>query len=277
MGAVERRRRNRFPGVVEYELTRAGHDLVSVAVVLGRWLEGSPDGALELGSGGAKAAVEALAEAWTTTMLRALAAAPLSLTELDGVIAALNYPSLERRLSGLRLAGLVEPMSDGGRGTPYRVTPWLRRGMAPLVAAMRWERAHLRRRTAQPARIDFETIFLLTLPLAPLPGDLSGGCRIAVELPDGGEPRLACVVAVADGGRTVGFSTDLRGHMDAWAIGPPSAWLDATVLGDLSRIRSAATAGSPAPTPQAFTRRSVDHASSPPLDLGNMIGEDGSK
>ncbi|HXS47363.1 MAG TPA: winged helix-turn-helix transcriptional regulator, partial [Solirubrobacterales bacterium] len=84
--AIVKSRRNRFPGVLEFELTEAGRDLLSVTTALGRWLRCAPEGPLELGSDAAKAAVKALADGWSTTMLRALAAGPLSLTELDHII-----------------------------------------------------------------------------------------------------------------------------------------------------------------------------------------------
>ena len=52
-------------------------------------------------------------------MMRALAARPLSLTELDSLISDLSYPALERRLSSMRIAGLVEAQpSQRGRRPP---------------------------------------------------------------------------------------------------------------------------------------------------------------
>jgi len=108
---VEGRRQNSFPGVREYELTATGRELVAVLSVLERWLAAAPEDPLPLGSTAAKAAIKALAEGWSTRMLRALAAGPLSLTELDRVIATLSYPSLERRLTAMRLVSLVEARS----------------------------------------------------------------------------------------------------------------------------------------------------------------------
>jgi DNA-binding HxlR family transcriptional regulator len=229
IGAVAKQRRNRFPGVLEYELAAAGWDLLSVAAALERWLEGAPDGPLRLGSDAAKAAIKALAEAWSTKMLRALAAGPLSLTELDRVISSLSYPSLERRLGAMRLAGQVEARAGNGRGTPYAVTEWLRRSVAPLAVAARWEHSHLPQDSAAIARIDAEAAFLLAIPLLRLPTDLSGCCRLAAEFPNGNGTRFAGVTIRVENGGVASCVTRLEDNADAWALGAPIAWL-ATVI-----------------------------------------------
>lgn len=235
-GVVEKRRHNRFPGVLEYELTAAGRDLLFVADTIEHWLGQAPDGPLPLGENAGKAAVKALAEAWSTTMLRALAAGPRSLTELDRVIGALSYPSLERRLAALRLAGHVEARESGGRGTPYALTAWARAGAGPLAAAARWERRHKPRESAPVGRIDVETAFLLSVPLLNLASDISGSCRMAVELPNGRERRLAGIVVIVEDGRVASCTSRLQGAPDAWALGSVTAWLEAVIEADTDRI-----------------------------------------
>jgi len=232
-GAIEKWRRNRFPGVLEYELTEAGDGLVSVGATLERWLAQGPHGPLELGGHSAKAAIRAITEAWSATMLRALAAKPLTLTELDSVITALNYPSLERRLSAMRLVGLVEACNgSAGRGTPYGVTDWARRSIAPLVTAARWERQHAPAETAPIVKLDVETAFLLAAALLPAPSDLSGSCRLAVDLRTKRRPALAgIVIALRDGSVSYG-TTRLDTEVDAWASGGLQAWFAAMVDGD---------------------------------------------
>jgi len=64
-GAIERRRRNAFPGVIEHVLTDAGRDLIEVAEALQGWLGRAPQGPLELGSPDAKAAINALIDGWS--------------------------------------------------------------------------------------------------------------------------------------------------------------------------------------------------------------------
>lgn len=237
--AIEKRRRNRFPGVLEYELSAAGRDLLLVADTVERWLGRAPGGQLPLGGNAARAAVKALAAGWSTTMLRALAASPLSLTELDRIIVSLSYPSLERRLAALRLAGQVEAQaSNGRRGTPYRVSAWAREGVGPLTAAARWERRHRPHHSPPIGRIDVEAIFLLSVPLLSLSEDVSGSCRMAMELPGSDGPRLAGVVVGIEKGRVVSCTSRLQGTVDAWALGTTTAWLEAMVCADTASIES---------------------------------------
>lgn len=139
-GAVEKRRRNRFPGTLEYALSEAGRDLLTAVDALEAWLRESPTGPLELGGGPAKAAVKALADSWETAILRTLADGPLTLTQLDDAIAGLNYPSVERRLAAMRVTCLVEAREGNGRGTPYALTEWARESIGPIAAASCWKR-----------------------------------------------------------------------------------------------------------------------------------------
>jgi DNA-binding HxlR family transcriptional regulator len=236
IGAIEKRRRNRFPGTLDYELTEAGRDLVPVIHALEGWLDEMPDGTSSLGGMAAKAAIKALAEGWSTTMLRALAAGPISLTELDGVISSLSYPSLERRLSAMRLAGQVRACPGNGRTTRYAVTGRLRRGVGPLIAAARWERQHLPQATPPLGRLDVEAAFLLAVPLLELPAALSGVCRMAVEITSGARQHLAGVTIEVRSGEVVSCVTQIEVGADAWAQGSPSAWLDALMQGDSGRL-----------------------------------------
>jgi DNA-binding HxlR family transcriptional regulator len=236
IGAVERQRRNSFPGSIEHELTGAGLDLLTVADAVERWLESAPDGPVEFGSSEAKAAIKALVEGWSTAMLRVLAAKPLTLTELDGVIVSLNYPSLERRLTAMKLAGQVEQAPGNGRGTRYRVSEWTCRAVAPLTAAARWERRHLSEATPPVGKLDAEGIFLLALPLLRLPSELSGTCRLAVGIKNGGGERLVGVLVAIEDGNVVSFSTRLDGRPQAWASGSSSTWLNALVERDTDKL-----------------------------------------
>ena len=229
IGAIEKHRRNHFPGVLEYELTAAGRDLLFVVDTLENWLESAPEGRLPLGGNAAKAAIKALAESWSSTMIRALSARPLSLTELDRVIGSLSYPALERRFAAMRLAGLVEARQGEGRGTPYGVTDWLRQGVAPLAAAARWERRHLPQGTPSIGRFDVEAAFLLTVPMLRPPSELSGSCRLAAELSDGKKRRLAGVVVEVKNGAVESCTTSLSGDVDAWTLGSSIAWLNAVI------------------------------------------------
>jgi DNA-binding HxlR family transcriptional regulator len=236
IGAIEKQRHDHFPGALEYELTAAGRDLLVVADAVERWLEQAPGGPLYLGGTAAKAAVTALADGWSTTILRALATAPLSLTELDRIIPSLSYPSLERRLAALRLAGQVEAQVVRGRGTPYSVTQWTREGVGPLTAAAHWERRNAQRETVPIGRIDAEATFLLIAPLLRMSGRASGSCRLAMELQGSDGPRLAGVVIEVEKGRLASCTSRLQGAPDAWAHGPPTAWLEALIRPDADQV-----------------------------------------
>jgi len=237
LDAIAKQRRNRFPGALEDELEPPGSELLVVLEVLKRWLEEAPEGSLEFGSRGAKAATKALVEGWSSTMLRALAARPLSLTELDGVIGGLNYPSLERRLAAMRLAGQVIACESQGNGTPYRVTEWLRRGIAPLAAAALWERRNAADRSAAITRADVEAAFLLTLPLLQLPPQLSGSCRLGAEMRISEEHRLVGATAQVDEGQVAFCTARLQGDADAWATGSTMEWLHAVTASDLDGLQ----------------------------------------
>lgn len=237
VGAIEKRRRNRFPGALEYELSDIGRELLFVADVANVWLGTAPQGPLALGDEAAKAAIKALTDGWSTTILRALAAKPCALTELDHMIPSHSYPALERRLGAMRLAGQIEMLNASRRGRPCTVTTWTRHASAPLIAASRWERKHLAADTPSIGRLDIETAFLLALPLLSLPDDASGVCTLAVEVCNGASRRSAGVTVEVTAGEIASCATQLRrSQSDAWALGPPAAWMSAVIEQDSTGV-----------------------------------------
>jgi DNA-binding HxlR family transcriptional regulator len=169
-------------------------------------------------------------DGWSTAIVRALAARPLTLTELNKLITGTSYPSLERRLGAMRLAGQIEACSGPSRGTPYAATAWLRRAVAPLFAAARWEREFAAAESAPLSRIDFEAAFLLSAPLLALPDDSSGRCRLAVVSRNGdGEPSVAGAMLSVEEGRVVSCVSRLPGEASAWVAGSPAAWIPALI------------------------------------------------
>ena len=223
-GLVERRQEGAFPGAVSYALTEPGEKLVQTGDVLQRWLKTAPKGAMALGSPAAKRVVKALVDGWDVAIVRALAARPCTLTELDRLIPQVSYPALERRLTAMRKIGLIEGRRSGnGRGTPYEATAWLRESVAPVVAATAWERRHAPDKTSAIGRLDVEATFLLALPILRLADDLSGSCRLAVELRGQGDARYAGATAtIADGRLSV--TARIGGAVDAWVTGTPIDW-----------------------------------------------------
>jgi len=244
IGALERTREPGFPGATTYGLTRSGEELVAVGDELRAWLADAPTGPIETGTPAARSSVKALIDAWSTGIVRVLAARPVSLTELSGLITSTSYPSLERRLSAMRLCGQVRRLEgEASKGTPYAATPRLRRAVVPLVAAVRWERRHLRP-FPQVRRTDVEAAFLLVASLLADVGDLSGSCRFAVELDRNGgaaPAKTAGVVLTVSDGRVTSCVTRLGEPADAWASGSVGAWLDVASRGSLVELEIGGT------------------------------------
>lgn len=225
LGALERRRQNEFPATAEYSITAAGDRLMKVAGLLQEWLMAAPDGPILLGSMAAKSATKALVGGWSSNIVRAVAARALSLTDLNVLIPKISYPTLERKLSAMRIAKLVEPQPGEGRGTPYGATEWLRKSAIPLAAAAAWERKFLPESTAQIGRLDVESAFLLATPLIELDSEVSGKCRLAVEFRGESSPVFAGVVLGIEDGKVVSCTSRLEGDVEASASGPPMAWM----------------------------------------------------
>jgi DNA-binding HxlR family transcriptional regulator len=176
LGAIAKRGGG-MPYVVRNELTDVGHGLLRVVEVLDAWLSRAPDGSIALGDAAAKAASRALVEGWRSRILDALAAQPLSMTELDEAIPDLSYPALARRMNALRAMGLVETAPDGAR-LPYRIARWGSEGVGPLLAAARFERSHLSDPDVPLTASDVEAAVLIAGPVARL-STPSEGDRLA--------------------------------------------------------------------------------------------------
>lgn len=244
IGTLERQRQPSFPGTVEYASTESGRALLGIGGILERWLQEAPAGPITLGTTASKSATKALVEGWSTNIIRALAAKPLSLTDLNRLIPRISYPSLERRLGALRLADLVEPYPGEGRGTPYRATPWLRRAIVPLAAGAWWERRYLAD-PPQVGRLDVEAAFLLAIPLIELSPDLDGKCRLAVEIQGGSSPVFSGVLICVEEGKVISCSSRLEGEAEGWASGSVASWMrrmngqeaDLEIGGDAELVR----------------------------------------
>lgn len=222
---VTRNREDDFPGSVSYLITARGERLQTVGEVLQQWLREAPGGEVELGTTASKSAIKALVDGWSTGLVRALAARPLSLTELNRVIPQVSYPTLERRLTAMRQVGLIEPdRHSNGRVTRCGVTEWLRRAVAPLTAAVGWECTSIPGQTPAPGRIDAEAVLLLATPTIALSPEISGTCRLAVEFRRGSDLEFAGVTLSLSGGRVDSCVARIDGSPDAWATGGVLDW-----------------------------------------------------
>lgn len=239
IGALQRHVLAGMPYAVENELTGAGHDILAVAEAVEAWLDRAPQGPIALGSEPSKGAIRALVGGWGSTILRALAARPLSLTQLDRVITDISYPSIERRLSAMRAARQVQVVAGGGPAKPYAVTEWTRQAVGPLVAAGRCECLHLAGSTDPLTRLDVEAGFLLAVPLVSLPEKRRGACLLAVDRSGDGDPRrrVAGVHVEIEAGRVVSCVSRLEQEPRTWALGTVEAWVESIVDGRFDRLR----------------------------------------
>jgi len=218
-------------------LTPSGREMLFVTASLERWLTRSPRGPLPFGGDGATEAIEALAKSWSSTVTHALAERPRSLEELDRLVDVAGYPSTERCLEAMLLAGQVEARPSRGPRALYEATDWLREGIGPLAAAARLERRHHPADAPPVAALDVEAAFLLTLPLVRLPDALSGSCRFEVKLAANAGGGRAGVLAQVKKGRIGPCSRRLDSHAGSSVSGDLSAWFQAVIDRDFKRLR----------------------------------------
>jgi DNA-binding HxlR family transcriptional regulator len=229
------------PSALAYQLTEFGRDLLLAVSAVEAWLGLAPQGPVELQSSAATIAIKALIGGWASTIVRALAARPLTLTELDKLIDSHTYPALERRLSAMRLAGLIEidPAPDGSTGRRYTVSSWLRRSIGPLTVAVRCERRHMPSITAPIGRLDVESAFLLVVPLISVGQGVEGTFQLAVEGGRADDTRRpwAGAQATFEKGSVASCVARLETQPENWALGLPSAWLEAVIGRDPDVLR----------------------------------------
>jgi DNA-binding HxlR family transcriptional regulator len=225
VGLVERHREDDFPGSVSYLITPSGERLLAVGDVVQLWLRSAPEGEIEIGSTASRSALKALIDGWSTGIVRAVAARPLGLTELNRVIPQVSYPTLERRLTAMRQVGLIEtdPRANG-RVARCQVTPWLRQGVAPLTAAVGWEYVCHPSKMPAPGRIDAEAALLLAAPTVKLAPEVHGTCRLAVEFRRGSELDFSGVTIKITEGSVKSCVSRIDGTPDASASGGVLDW-----------------------------------------------------
>jgi DNA-binding HxlR family transcriptional regulator len=237
LGVLSKRPTNQMPYAVENALTPMGRDLLDVASALERWLNHAPDGPVALDTAAGKGIVKALIDGWGSTIMRSLGSAQMSLTELDRLIPDLSYPALERRLSSMRMAGLIEARESSGAGTPYAITNWARRGVVPLVAATKCERMHLQGRASPITQADIEAAFLLATPLVGLPTSVTGTCQLEVEADRTDGREQAGVAVTVERGRVVFCNSELGSSPGDFAVGSAGRWVGAIKDGTASLLR----------------------------------------
>ena len=240
-GALDKRSVSDSGYGVTTALSPAGEEMLVVADAVEVWLSLCPTGPIAADGDEAKGAVKALAGGWSSRLVRALAGGPLTLTELHGLIPDLSYQSLERRIAWMRATGQIEAVEKPGRGTPYGVTDWLRRAIAPLSVAGRCERRHLDAESGPITDVEVEASFLLALPLVPLRSSAHGACMLAVHTgPTGSEQEglpLTGVTVEVEHGAVVSCTPAVNQEPGTWAVGSPETWLDAVIDAQIEDLR----------------------------------------
>ncbi len=209
--------------------TSKGEEFLFVAATIGRWLRNCPDGPLELGLRGAKALAPLIC-GWSATVTHALAPEPLTFPELDHEVGILDEDGVATHLDMLLRSGQAAELPGAAAdGEPrYALTDWGREGIAPIVAAVRFECHYPEDDVLPPDVFDVEAGFQMALPLLELPPHLRGSARLGVQIPDG-EPLIAGATARVDRGRVLSASPLLEEDPETWATGTPLDWCEAVV------------------------------------------------
>ncbi len=213
-----------------------------LALALERWLASSPEGPYEIGEQEASEALLALVFGWSSTVVHALAAKPLTVAELEQRIPGMEAEAIAERVRWLAGTGLAEARRSADGETRYAATDWLREAIAPLAIAARMEHRYPRAGRAPIDSLDIETAFLLTLPLVELPAHLSerlnGSCSLGVELESAGATGVVGVTIRVEAGRLLSGAAGLDENVDALATGSVEDWLDTIIEPDAKRVRT---------------------------------------
>jgi DNA-binding HxlR family transcriptional regulator len=222
----------------EYRVTSGGREALFVGFVVERWLQSAPQGPIPYDSRDGGRAVTALAEGWSATVVHALAREPLTLSELHEAVEGLGRRALKQHLAAMQSAGQVEALADDNGGAIYAITDWLRAGIAPLIASARIERRNPQEGMVPIDDLDVEAGFRLSLPLIELPKELSGTCRLGLNLDEEENLPMTGVTARIDQGRVVSCTPGLGEKADAWAAASAADWLDTVIEPDAKRVRT---------------------------------------
>jgi len=220
-----------------YEVSPEGREALFVAFVVERWLHNAPSGPIDFDSKEAERTIAVLAEAWSTTVVHALAREAMTLHELERAIEGLGRRALKRQLAALQATGQVEALGRGGEAL-YALTDWSRGAIAPLIAAARLERRKPMKDASPIDPLDVEAGFRLSLALLELPKELSGTCRLGLNLEHEEGSGLTGVTAQIEEGRIVACSAGIKLPADAWAAASAGDWLDTVIEPDAKRVRT---------------------------------------
>lgn len=224
------------PGRI-YQVSAGGQEALYAGFVVERWLQSAPHGPLDFDGRDAESAVTALAEAWSATVVHALAREPLTFAELEKAVEAIGRDELKRQLKAMDDARQIEALP--GAGEPlYALTDWMRSGIAPLIASARLERRNPMEGLAPIEPLDVEAGFRLSLPLIEMPKELTGTCSMGLNLAEDESEPLTGVTARIEEGRVVAVTSGLDPKANAWAAATATQWLDTVIEPDAKHVRT---------------------------------------
>jgi DNA-binding transcriptional ArsR family regulator len=220
-----------------FRVSSGGREALFVAFVVERWLQNAPHGPVDIDGPSSEGTVAAFAEGWSATVVHMLAREPMTLGELDGAIDELGRRRLKRHLDAMLAARQVEALGAGSEAI-YALTDWARAGIAPLIASARLERRNPMEGMAPIDALDVDAGFRLSLPLVTLPKELSGVCRLGLNLEEDESVALTGVTARIEEGRVVSCEDGLDAPANAWATATAADWLDTVIEPDAKRVRT---------------------------------------
>ena len=220
-----------------FRVSSSGREALFVAFVVESWLQSAPHGPVDIDGPAAEGTVAAFAEGWTATIVHMLAREPMTLGELDEAIADVGRRRLKRHLEAMQAARQVEALGQGAEAI-YALSDWARAGIAPLIASARLERRNPMEGMAPIDALDVDAGFRLSLPLVVLPKELSGMCRLGLNLDETESSPMTGVTARIEEGRVVACHDGLDLKANAWAAATAADWLDTVIEPDAKRVRT---------------------------------------
>jgi len=220
-----------------FKASPEGREALFTAFMVEHWLQTSPQGPLDFEGDDAAAAVAALVDGWSASIVHMLARGPMSLAQLDRAIVDVGRRELKRLLAALLRTGQVETLAGDGE-TLYAATDWMRRGIAPVISAARLERRSPSEGMTPIDALDVEAGFRCALAVIELPKQLTGVCRLRLNLEHGGRTHFTGVTADVDRGQIVSCDLDIGRRADAWALGSVEDWLDTVIEPDVDRVHT---------------------------------------
>jgi len=229
-----------------YQVSEGGDEMLAVAAAVERWTGAAPGGPLNPDGEVAERAAISLAETWSATILHVLAREAQSFDDLHSGLPGLSRRALGRHIEEMEALGQLVAFPDGSGGGLYMLTDWMRAGIAPLIAAARLERRNPIEGMTPIDALDVEAGFRLSLPLIELPEELSGKCRLGLNLcedddsaEDAPPNKLTGVTVLIERGRVASCEGGLdKRTTSAWAAGTANEWLDTVIEPKVKTVRT---------------------------------------